>query len=61
MTFEITCESIDELDAFAKQFGKTIEHFIVTEIEPQYRYSYIELFGPEGICKIEINYSSNVD
>lgn len=56
MTFEITCDSLEQLEEFAKKFNTKIKSFVATEIKENYKYHYIEILGPQNICKIEMNY-----
>lgn len=56
MTFEINCESLEELEEQAKKFNTEVDSFMATETSHPYRYYYIEIYGPAGICKIEMNY-----
>ena len=55
-TFEIGCSSMKELEGYAKKFNCKIENFRVTETTPNYTYHYIEIYGPEDICKVEISF-----
>jgi len=56
MTFEITCNTLEQLKELSKKYNTKIEDFIATETENPYRYYYIEIPGPKNICKIEINF-----
>lgn len=60
MTFEIYCESFEELKFYSHKFNKPIEKFLVTEVVPNYFYNYIEIPGPYNICKVEVNYCENI-
>ena len=60
MTFEIGVKSMEELQEYAKKHNSKIYDFIATETVNNYRYNYIEIFGPQNICKIEISYSEDV-
>ena len=57
MTFEMGCDSLEELEQYAKKYGKTIDSFVATETDNKYRYHYIEIWAPKNICKMEISYS----
>jgi len=57
MTFEIDCNSKKELEDFAKKYNCEIYDFLATEAAKRYRYYYIEVLGPQNICKMEISYS----
>jgi len=61
MTFEIYFNSIDELRNFAKKHKCKIESFKVTNTKQKYIYNYIEILGPNNICKIEANYCEDVN
>jgi len=56
MTFEITCETYEELENLAKRFNTKIKSYLCDETTHPYKYYYIDVFGPEGICKVEIHY-----
>lgn len=60
MTFEIYCDSMEELEEYSKRFNTKVENFVVTETDPNYRYHYVEILGPQKICKIEVSYSENI-
>jgi len=57
MTYEIYVDTEEELEELAKKYRKEIKSFIATEAKSKYKYHYINIFGPEGICKMEISYS----
>ena len=59
MTFEIYLDSKEELENYAKKHGVEVKSFLATETESKYRYHYVEFFGPENICKVEVNYSED--
>lgn len=56
MTFEIYCNSFKELRGFAEQHGCDIQDFLATGAVQKYQYHYIEIPGPQNICKVEVNY-----
>lgn len=56
MTFEISCNSLEDLQKYAKKFHTNVKNFVATETGKDYRYHFTEVFGPANICKIEINY-----
>lgn len=56
MVFEIYCESIDQLKSFAKKYNANIKNFLVAEVKSQYTYHYLQISGPQNICKIEFSY-----
>jgi len=56
MTFEITCESLEQLEEIANRHDTKISSFVATETGVPYRYNYTEISGPNNICKIEINF-----
>jgi hypothetical protein len=56
MTFEISVSSIWELKKYAKRYDCKIDSFLCTETKQKYNYHYIEILGPEEICKVEINF-----
>ena len=56
MVFEIYCDSKEGLEEYAKKYNCKIDSFVATETSQPYRYYYIEIFGPQNICKIEVNY-----
>jgi len=60
VTFEIYCESMDKLKEFAARYHCKVESFVATETAQPYTYYYIEVNGPYGICKIEVNYCEYV-
>ncbi len=60
MTFEIYCQSMKELEKIAENHGATIENFVSKKSAQHYKYYYIEIFGPQGICKIEVNFTENL-
>lgn len=60
ITFEIYCDSLDELQKLAQKYSAQIKSFVSTKSATQYRYHYIEIVGPEDICKIEANYTENI-
>ncbi|MBT7903217.1 hypothetical protein HN587_05120 [Candidatus Woesearchaeota archaeon] len=55
ITFEINCKSLEELKNYAHKFNKKIENFLATATEKPYRFYFIEIQGPNGICKIDIS------
>ena len=59
-TFEINCSSLSELKKFAKKHHRKIQSFTSSESKQRYRYNYIEIEGPKGICKIEINHCQDL-
>ncbi len=60
MTFEIYCDSKEELEKYAEKYKCEIESFVATETSQPYTYYYIEILGPYNICKIEINYCEDL-
>lgn len=56
MTFEITCDTLEQLQELSKKYNTKVESFLATETNNSYRYYYIEILGPKNICKIEINF-----
>jgi hypothetical protein len=60
MTFEIDCDSLDELQTHAQKHGCMVQNFLATGAPQKYRYHYIEIFGPKNICKVEISYSEDI-
>lgn len=60
MTFEIACDSLEELEKVAEKYNTKVDSFLATETANPYRYYYIEVPGPANICKIEINYCEDV-
>ena len=60
MTFEIYCESLEELKSLAEKHNLKIDSFLSTRSSQNYKYHFIEIFGPHNICKIEINFVENV-
>ncbi len=61
MTFEIECESMKELENYAKKYDKKILDFLATKVEKEYRFYYFEIPGPQNICKIDISFSEDLD
>ncbi len=61
VTFEIYCESLEELRKYAGKYNVTkIKSIIATQTQDKYKYNYIEILGPQNICKLEISYSERV-
>jgi len=60
MTFEIYCQSLEELKKYAKKFNQEIQSFNTTESLSPYKYNFIEIYGPQNICKVEISYSEDL-
>tara|TARA_Y100000310_G_scaffold302879_1_gene340691 strand:- start:169 stop:537 length:369 start_codon:yes stop_codon:yes gene_type:complete len=56
ITFEINCESMEELEKYSKKYGKKIENFLATATGKPYQFYYIEIPGPQSICKVDISY-----
>ena len=56
MTFEITCDSVHQLNEEAGRYGVKVDSFLATETGKPYKYYYAEVLGPGYICKIELNY-----
>ena len=59
MTFEIYCESLDELKSLADKYKQDIESFPSEDSPQTYTYYYFTVRGPESICKLEISYSED--
>jgi|GEM_PF-2395975 len=60
ITFEIACDSLEELEKMAEKYNTKVDSFLTTETANPYRYHYIEIAGPAGICKVEISYCEDV-
>ena len=60
MTFEIYCDSMEELKEFSKKYHSKIENFIATSTGKDYRYNFIEIPGPQGICKVEMSFCEDM-
>lgn len=56
MVFEIYCDSMEQLQEFAKKYNTDIKSFLVTEVKNTYTYNYLQISGPKDICKIEFSY-----
>ena len=59
-TIEIYCDSKEKLEEYSKKYLKKIESFVATKSSVKYKYNYIEVFGPQNICKVEISYSEDL-
>tara|TARA_Y100000310_G_scaffold344741_1_gene459183 strand:- start:78 stop:347 length:270 start_codon:yes stop_codon:yes gene_type:complete len=57
ITFEINCKSLEELEEYAKKHNKEVQNFLATAVTPPYRFYFIEIPGPHGICKVDISRS----
>lgn len=61
VTFEIYCKSLEEFREYAKKYNVTeIKSFVTTQAQNKYKYNYIEILGPQNICKFEISWSEVV-
>lgn len=60
MTFEIYCDSLEELSLLAKKYGTRVNSFLATDSLQHYKYHYTEIVGPKNICKVEISYSKDI-
>lgn len=56
ITFELNCTSMDELKQYATKYDKEIRNFLAEQTGKPYRFHYIEILGPNDICKIDVSY-----
>jgi hypothetical protein len=60
MVFEIYCDTYSELEDWASKYNQQIEHFTANRASQKYEYYFIDLPGPENICRMEISYSKDI-
>ena len=55
VTLAVVCETRDQLEEFAERTKTEIKELTITGDNP-YTHHYVEVPGPQNICKIEVNY-----
>ena len=56
LVFELAVDSMDKLKEFAEKYDTEVKSFVVTETKTPYTYNYVDIVGPQGICKVEVHF-----
>jgi len=57
MTLEIYLDSLETLKEFSQQHNVILKSFETSKSPTKYKYHFIEIPGPQNICKVEASYS----
>lgn len=60
MNFEISVDSLKELEKYSKKYKREIKNFLCNEAEQNYKFYYIEIPGPKDICSVDISYCEDI-
>ncbi|MEX0652356.1 MAG: hypothetical protein WD153_02740 [Candidatus Paceibacterota bacterium] len=60
LSIEVYCDSLEQLQEFAKTHNTKIYNFTAEQSSKRYQHHYIEIAGPQEICKLEISFSEDL-